>query len=398
MTIHVLLVDDEKELKLLILQKFRKQIQKEKFHFTFAVNGSEALAKMEEGLHVDVILADINMPIMDGLSLIPELNKRDPLLQLVVISTDNDIDSIRKAMNLGAFDFLKKPLNFEDMEVTINKTFLHIRPLRENLEARLEAEEKWRREEAARTSLEELDKLKNEFIGFMTHELRTPLNTVLANASFLEISMTDCTFLEEEGLTQLDLIKRIKHGGEVLLQLIKSSLDLRKLEAGKMRLDCQQHDMAAMIAELVNGFITLAKQKGLVIEFENHCPPPYWVMFDKIYFLQVLRNLTGNAIQFTKEGRIVLSLREEHEEAVIAVQDTGCGIPKEDIARIFNQFEQVRRKQQEQQGTVLGLAYCREMVTLHQGSISVESEEGKGSEFTVRIPKRQSFLSTINDP
>ncbi len=389
MPINILVVDDEIDLEFLILQKLRKKVESGEFQFTFARNGVEALEKLTLGTKIDVVLTDINMPKMDGLVLLSKLNEQHPILRAIVISAYSDMDNIRKAMNLGAFDFLTKPLNFQDMEVTINKTYLHVKQLKDNIDARLRAEEKWRREEAARESLEELNKLKNEFIGFMTHELRTPLNTVLANVSFLEIAMEDPSFLEEEGLTQMDLIKRIRTGAEVLLQLVKSSLDLRKLEAGKIHLDLQFCNMAELIEEVVNNCIMLAKQKKLELRFENYASNDCMVVCDRNYFLQVLRNLIGNAIQFTKEGEIVASLQEEGEEVIIAIRDTGCGIPSKYIDKIFNQFEQVRRKEQEQQGAGLGLAYCQEMIKLHHGTISVESEEDQGSTFTVRIPQQQ---------
>ncbi|MBF0288804.1 MAG: response regulator [SAR324 cluster bacterium] len=389
MPINILVVDDEIDLEFLILQKLRKKIDSEEFQFTFARNGIEALEKLSHGLKADLVLTDINMPKMDGLVLLAKLNEQYPILRTVVISAYSDMDNIRKAMNLGAFDFLTKPLNFQDMEITINKTYLRVKQLKDNIDGRLRAEENWRREEAARESLEELNKLKNEFIGFMTHELRTPLNTVLANVSFLEIAMDDPSFLEEEGLAQIDLVKRIRTGAEVLLQLVKSSLDLRKMESGKIHLDFQFCNMAELIEDVVNNCVMLAKQKKLELKFKNSVFHECLAVCDRNYFLQVLRNLIGNAIQYTKEGEIIVFLEEDGEQVIIAIRDTGCGIPSKYIGKIFNQFEQIHRKEQEQQGAGLGLAYCQEMIKLHNGSISVESEEDRGSTFTVRIPKQQ---------
>lgn len=386
MSIKILVVDDEIDLAFLILQKFRKEIEDKKLNFIFANSGIEALEKIEQESDVDIVITDINMPDMDGITLLSKLKIKTPSLKTVVISAFNDIDNIRKAMNLGAFDFLTKPIDFKDMSLTIDKTYQHIQQLRENIEGRLSAEEKWHKEEIKRASLEELHRLKNEFIGFMTHELRTPLNAITANVSFLEMSMDDISFLEEEGISQMDLIQRIKQGGQVLLQLIQSNLDVEKLEAGKINLDLQCHDLVILIDKVVLSFEMLAKQKQLELNFERSSSS-CMVMCDENYFLQVLRNLVGNGIQFTEKGKVVVTFEEKEDRVFISIRDTGLGIPEEDISRIFMRFEQLHRPKQEQQGAGLGLTYCQKIIELHKGEINVVSEKGVGSVFTVQIPK-----------
>lgn len=119
----IMVVDDEVDLEPLIRQKFRRQIRNEEYHFVFAHNGLEALSKLIEHPDIGVILSDINMPEMDGLTLLLKLKElKHPSLKTVVVSAYGDMDNIRTAMNRGAFDFLTKPINFEDLEITINKT------------------------------------------------------------------------------------------------------------------------------------------------------------------------------------------------------------------------------------------------------------------------------------
>jgi adenylate cyclase len=131
----ILVVDDEIDLEVLIKQKFRKQIRENQYEFIFAVNGIDALDKLAQYPDVDVMLCDINMPGMDGLTLLTRLKEVSPLIKAVIISAYGDMENIRTAMNRGAFDFLCKPVNFQDLELTMKKTIDHVADLRKTLQA-----------------------------------------------------------------------------------------------------------------------------------------------------------------------------------------------------------------------------------------------------------------------
>jgi adenylate cyclase len=131
----ILVVDDEADLEILIKQKFRKQIRENLYEFVFATDGNDALAKLQQHADIDLVLSDINMPGMDGLTLLVKLKEICPLLKTVIISAYGDMDNIRVAMNRGAFDFLTKPVNFEDLELTVEKTLYHVKQLAETLKA-----------------------------------------------------------------------------------------------------------------------------------------------------------------------------------------------------------------------------------------------------------------------
>ncbi|MEP6926895.1 MAG: adenylate/guanylate cyclase domain-containing protein [Ginsengibacter sp.] len=131
----ILVVDDETDLEMLIKQKFRKQIREHQYEFIFAVNGNDALDKLLLYPDVDVVLCDINMPGMDGLTLLNKLKEVSPLIKAVIVSAYGDMENIRIAMNRGAFDFLTKPVNFEDLELTMKKTIDHVAQLRATLNA-----------------------------------------------------------------------------------------------------------------------------------------------------------------------------------------------------------------------------------------------------------------------
>jgi len=133
--IKILIVDDETDFEILIRQKFRKKIREQQYEFVFAVNGNDALKKMEEYPGVEIVLSDINMPEMDGLTLLTKLSETNPLVKTVMVSAYGDMENIRKAMNRGAFDFVTKPVNFEDLELTMEKTIQHVNLIRETLKA-----------------------------------------------------------------------------------------------------------------------------------------------------------------------------------------------------------------------------------------------------------------------
>ena len=131
----ILVVDDETDLEVLIKQKFRQKIREHKYEFVFAINGKHALEQLELNTDVDVVLSDINMPEMDGLTLLTKINEQNTLLKAVIVSAYGDMENIRTAMNRGAFDFVTKPVNFEDLELTMEKTINHVHQMRETMKA-----------------------------------------------------------------------------------------------------------------------------------------------------------------------------------------------------------------------------------------------------------------------
>ncbi|MCY4513979.1 MAG: response regulator, partial [Candidatus Tectomicrobia bacterium] len=133
---RLLVVDDEEDLELLIRQRFRRSIRKGEIDFVFARNGQEALTRLDENPDIRLVLSDINMPVMDGLTLLSQLANAHPEIRAVIVSAYGDMENIRTAMNRGAFDFVTKPIHFEDLELTIRKTLDHIHTMEQALRAR----------------------------------------------------------------------------------------------------------------------------------------------------------------------------------------------------------------------------------------------------------------------
>lgn len=130
-----MVVDDETDLEVLIKQKFRKQIRQKEYEFVFAINGRDALEKIAKNPGIDIVLSDINMPEMDGLTLLSELHETSPLIKAVIVSAYGDMENIRVAMNRGAFDFITKPINFQDLTITMEKTLKQAKQIKDTIQA-----------------------------------------------------------------------------------------------------------------------------------------------------------------------------------------------------------------------------------------------------------------------
>ena len=131
----ILVVDDEADLEVLVKQKFRKKIRENVYEFVFAQNGEEALEKVREHADIDIVLSDLNMPVMDGLTLLSLLPEANPVLKAIVVSAYGDMENIRAAMNRGAFDFVCKPVNFDDLDLTMIKTIEHVKQIQQTIKA-----------------------------------------------------------------------------------------------------------------------------------------------------------------------------------------------------------------------------------------------------------------------
>ncbi|WP_437665133.1 ATP-binding protein [Sorangium sp. So ce1182] len=233
--------------------------------------------------------------------------------------------------------------------------------------------------DAAKEAADAANQAKTTFLASMSHELRTPLNGILGFAQILQRSSR----LDPEHRPAVDVVRR---SGEHLLTLIDEVLDLARIEAGRMDLapgDVHLPALARVVADLCR---ERAAQKGLDFQYEQAEGVPSWVRADEQRLTQVLLNLVGNALKFTREGRVVLRVTANAREVLFRVEDTGPGIAPADLARIFEPFEQAGDRRARAEGVGLGLAITRRIVEQMDGRIDVESAPGEGSSFTVALP------------
>ncbi|MDP9955819.1 signal transduction histidine kinase/DNA-binding response OmpR family regulator/CHASE3 domain sensor protein [Epilithonimonas hungarica] len=235
---------------------------------------------------------------------------------------------------------------------------------------------------------------KSEFLANMSHELRTPLNSILLLSRLMAEN-------PEENLNedQIESAKVIQSSGTSLLTLIDEILDLAKIESGKMNLVNEPILLDDVTRDLKNLFMPIVKEKGVQFNIYLDDSITRTLSTDRLRLDQVLRNLLSNAFKFTKEGSVDLNIYEcpkNSEFIVFSVKDTGMGIPEEKQKLIFEAFQQADGSTQRKfGGTGLGLSISREIAKLLGGKITLESESGKGSEFSLIIPKQPSDSSGI---
>jgi two-component system sensor histidine kinase GlrK len=230
--------------------------------------------------------------------------------------------------------------------------------------------------------LRAIDKMKSDFFSTISHELRTPLTSIKEGTSLLLDGIGgEITEKQEK------LLKIIAGESKRLIELVNSSLDLSKMEAGMTVLNFTKEDMAPLIKKAVAEIEPLAMGKKIRLRVENHdrLPP---VKMDRERILQVLRNILGNAVKFTFEGgEVEISAHPEDGGVKVSVKDSGPGIPAENLKTIFEKFHQIPLKSPDHKGgTGLGLAIVKQVITAHGGKVWAESEPGQGSTFMFVLP------------
>lgn len=235
----------------------------------------------------------------------------------------------------------------------------------------------------------EYDKLKSEFFANISHELKTPLNVILGAVQLQEFYLDSDKGLSLEK-TQRN-IKMIKQNSYRLIRLVNNLIDITKIDCGYMQMKLKNEDMVTMVRNITNSVQDYVKLKGIDIECHINIPQKTMAC-DPDHIERILLNLISNAIKFTdKGGKIDVSLSEDQEEGcmVLAVGDTGIGIPQDKQEVIFERFRQVDKSlSRNQEGSGIGLSIVKALVEMHGGSIGVKSEYGKGSIFTVKLPIR----------
>ncbi|GIW67374.1 MAG: hypothetical protein KatS3mg096_242 [Candidatus Parcubacteria bacterium] len=228
--------------------------------------------------------------------------------------------------------------------------------------------------------LETLNRIKSEFLSFASHQVKAPMAVVKGYAELIADG------IENVPEQAKDFAKKIKDSVDKLLVLIEEFMDYRRIEEGKLELNFEEVEIIGLIKEIVNNFILLAKEKNLELSFETNLEQII-LKVDKLRFAQIIQNLIDNAIKYTSQGWVKVSVNKENNELLICVSDSGIGMSKELQSKLFGEFVRDPSIKKEIRGTGLGLYIVKNLVEAHQGKIWAESEgEGKGSKFYVKLP------------
>ena len=313
------------------------------------------------------------------------------IVRYVIVKPVQHLNQVSEAIAHGDLDQradIRTGDEFEELSHAFNRMLRHLvtiqdelRQVNSNLDAKVD--------ELAQVNLHlhEMNKLKSEFLATMSHELRTPLNSILGFSDVLNSA-------DNLNDRQQKYVANIRNSGQSLLALINDILDLAKIEAGKMELHPSEFPLSGLIEQVTASMLPLAERKNI----DLHCqvaPDLPRLRQDYGKLQQILNNLLSNAVKFTPEGgRVrVTALPAGEERFDVVVADTGVGIPLEDQANIFEKFRQGRTvpgqrdaMTREYEGTGLGLSIVKELCKLLGGEVFLDSEFGKGSTFTVRLP------------
>ena len=438
MPIKILFVDDELDLKFLICQKFKKNIRTEGWQLFFARNGVEALEKLKEHPDLDMVVTDINMPEMDGLTLLSRLNQIDLPLKTIVISAYGDMKNIRNAMNLGAFDFLTKPIDLEDLKITINKTLRDVQQLKENQRLR---ESEARAREQAQYLQQGLQELKNtqaqliqtakmsslgQLVAGIAHEINNPANFIYGNISHVSDYIQKllnllhlyqqqynppCSEIEAE-IKAIDLefliadlakiLVSMKCGVDRIHKIVLSLRNFSRLDEANIK-SVDIHEGLKSSLLILDNRLQPTRARPEIQVFEEYSNLPLVECYAG-ELNQVFINIFYNAIDALNEynkqrslddifaRQLAITIRtvllEENSRIVIQIRDNGRGMTADVKDRIYEPFFTTKPLGE---GTGLGLYISYQIIVeKHGGALKCFSEEGQGSEFWIEIPIRQT--------
>ncbi len=370
---RILVIDDE----LGIREGCRRVLAPLGYSVEVAENGAEGLRKVREW-SPDLVLLDVMMPDITGIDLLDPIHAHDPDIVCIIITGYATVELAVQAVKRGAYDFISKPFSADTLILAVHQGLERRRLVLES--KRMQALEAEAQELArAKEELERLDKMKSAFMLTVAHELRAP---VAAIQGYLRLILDGYADPDK----QREMLERSDQRASELLALIEDLLALARVKDAapeEKRVPVPVGDVLKQVADLLQ--VEAAKKR---IAFSVRAEANPTVLATRDHIRQLWTNLISNAIRYTPEGGSVsvsLAVRDGMVEGV--VEDTGIGIAAEDLPRIFDEFYRTRTaKEMVSGGTGLGLPIVKRIVETYGGNISVESEVGKGSRFTFRLP------------
>jgi len=381
--INVLLVEDDDDDYVLVQDLFR-EIGNERYKLRRVATYEEAV-ELNSPSEYDVCLLDYRLGAHDGLELMQDLRKLGFQCPMILLTgqTDDEID--RRAMKAGASDYLTKGgIYAQNLE----------RSIRYSIQQKQLAEERIRavREQAAREEAEAANQAKDDFLAVLSHELRTPLNAMLGWVRLLKTNPDSEEIFDKA-------VEAIERSAVTQTKFVEDLLDINRIVNGTIRLTMRSFSLNQLTKLAVEAIRPTAEANSLTLGLQT-AAEEFVIVGDSERVQQIVNNLLSNALKFTPEGgSITVQLERDGDNALIRVTDSGQGINKEFLPRVFERYKQANNSTTNRKGGLgLGLAIVKHLVELHGGTISVQSEgEGKGSIFTVQFPIAQSAVLSASE-
>ncbi len=404
---RVLVADDNEDIRE-VLGSFLAALN---YQTDVAFDGQRALDLFKSHPY-DVLICDLQMPRLEGLSLLEEVKAVDPDAVVIILTGNGTLETAVKALRLGAYDYLLKPV--EDMAAfgrLIERAYKHRALIMENrrlvaelqkVNAQLETEVAARTHELqiANESLRSLDRLKNDFISVVSHELRTPLSVLALEAQLL---VNERHTLPPEKLQEI--FEAFQLNTRRLQIQIDNLLDFALIERGELELDFRLCSVNRIVREAVDLYETRAKEKNLEFSLSLQPTTQMSVIADGPRLRSALIQIVDNAVKFTPDGGVItvgvhglVTLPgTEIPAAAISVRDTGLGIEPEVQQKLFTAFSQGDMSATRRHGGMgIGLALAARIVEAHGGKITFKSELGHGSLFAIWIPVKPQPVARGN--
>jgi signal transduction histidine kinase len=370
-TSKVLVVDDEQSVAMTI----KAILELDGSEVTAVTSGSEALAQLRER-EFDVVLTDLRLDDLDGIEILRETQKLWPDTVSIMLTGYASLESAVTALRSGAYDYLIKPSDVDELRATIGRA-LERRRLRQRL-----------------VELEQLDKLKTQFLSMASHELRTPLTAV---SGFIQIARRRMSRLagapdipkpwRDEAQKADETLEMANRQGKKLARLIDELLDVSRLQQGRVEMRLAELELADVVRDVAERMRLLSKGQEIETKIDGAAP----VVADRDRIEQVFENLVGNAIKYSPDsGRITVSMRVNGTNAVVSVRDEGIGVAPGEVEKIFGLFYRSPDPRADHVGGLgLGLYISREIVLRHHGRLWAERNAGVGTTFHVTLPLAQ---------
>lgn len=355
----------------------------DEYQLSIANNGHNAL-KILDKLVPDLILLDIMMPGMDGFEVCHEIKLRPQLKDIPVIflTAKTEISDIVKAFEAGAVDYIFKPFNPLEVKARVNSQLQLFHASRQLKELNYKLAVSQQELELTNVKLEMLNKQKDKFFSVIAHDLKTPFNNVIALTGLISESLAS---KEQESL--LEYVTMLRNTTDKAMDLLMNLLEWAKSQTGNLKFTPGLIQPISIIQDVLAIYQESIRAKSLIVKFD--CNPDYEFFGDQPMIATVLRNLLGNAIKFSLAGGVIYLKvnRLADGSTQFSVKDFGIGISSDLLPLLFVLGANTGRPgTRGEPSSGLGLMLCKDFVERHGGSITVESAEGKGSEFSFTIP------------
>jgi signal transduction histidine kinase len=396
---RLLVVDDEENVAITVSEILRR----EGYLVDTSYNGEDAMHSLHTAnVPYDLVVTDLHMESLDGLSVLSELRRHFPTTIAVVLTGFGSLESAVASIRQGAYDYLVKPCIIEDLRLTVRRGLEHRRLLiaeqdakrrLEGVNSELETRVLQQTEELriANRELQRHNEAKDIFLATLSHELRTPLTPIIGWTRLL-LASPDSPHLRKG-------LEAIERNAVTQAKLIEDLLDVSRIITGKVEFVPERVDLRQIVEGVVDNMRPKAGEKNLELTLET-TPGPIWVMGARVRLEQIVWNLISNSVKFTPSGgRIQASLSDSKNETTLSIEDTGIGISEDFLPYVFDAFRQDEGfPARKHDGLGLGLSIARAFVEIHKGRVFARSAgRGTGATFTVILPKAKELDAPAAD-